>query len=311
MERDAKKLKLIEDTQKMWEKYQNVHNRIHSIKLSFKSLIKMEKEIKLQKMPPMQYKYFKMKGTFKMVEVQKSNITIFKDDALFIQKSIGMAETQFGIEKKTFEVPKLDDGVGLKGKCGQFELLLESFEEQIKVLNKEKEKSEQSKTLVKTVQDSNPSPQEEQNIEDGFSQEDIIEKMNILNLRLSIFYQDFFTVENGLHSLEDDTFGVRLKEIVSEDPDIIAIMVQKDMHIEYIKIKMKKVFEFIERLKNQMKKIQIKEGFESIENEDRECPKFSSDNPWQSIHYTFKYIYQEILSLKYDLEKLLDFLDDE
>ena len=100
MERDAKKLKLVEDTQKMWEKYQNVHNRIHSIKLSFKSLIKMEKEIKLQKMPPMQYKYFKMKGTFKMVEVQKSNITIFKDDALFIQKSIGMAETQFGIEKK-------------------------------------------------------------------------------------------------------------------------------------------------------------------------------------------------------------------
>ena len=237
MERDAKKLKLIEDTQKMWEKYQNVHNRIHSIKLSLKSLKKTEEEIKLQKMPPMQYKYFKLKGTFKMVEVQKSNLKIFQEDALSIQESIGIAETQFGVEKKTFELPKLDDGVGLKGKCDQFELLLESFEEQIKILKEEEEKMGQSKNLLKNKQESNSSPKEEQSMKDGFSQDEIIEKMNILNWRLSIFFQDLFTVENGLNSLEDDAFSIKLKEILSENPDIIAILVQKDVHIECIKMK--------------------------------------------------------------------------
>ena len=54
-----------------------------------------------------------------------------------------------------------------------------------------------------------------------------------------------------------------------------------------------------------MKTIQSKEDFKSKETERRECPKFSLDNPWDS----FKYIYEEILSLKYDLEKFFDYLD--
>ena len=52
---------------------------------------------------------------------------------------------------------------------------------------------------------------------------------------------------------------------------------------------MENVLGFIERLRNQMKKIQSKEGFKNKETERRECPKLSLDNPWESIHDSFRY----------------------
>ena len=35
------------------------------------------------------------------------------------------------------------------------------------------------------------------------------------------------------------------------------------------------------------------------------------DDQWECIHDTFQYIHEEIIALKYDFEKLLDYLDDE
>ena len=45
--------------------------------------------------------------------------------------------------------------------------------------------------------------------------------------------------------------------------------------------------------------------------ERSKCPKFSLDDQWECIHDTFQYIHEEIIALKYDFEKLLDYLDDE
>ena len=59
MEKDAKKLKLIEETQEMWDKFQNVHNKVYSVKLSLKSLLNVKKEIKSKEMPLMLSKYCK------------------------------------------------------------------------------------------------------------------------------------------------------------------------------------------------------------------------------------------------------------
>ena len=64
---------------------------------------------------------------------------IIKEDALTIQQSIETEEALLGLEKKTFEFPNLND-IGFNKKCNQFELLLESFEEEIKILKVEKEK---------------------------------------------------------------------------------------------------------------------------------------------------------------------------
>ena len=100
-----------------------------------------------------------------------------------------------------------------------------------------------------------------------------------------------------------------MKEIIPEESVVLEMLVKENIHFQYIQIKMKNVLGFIERLRNQMKKIQSKEGFKNKETERRECPKFSLDNPWESIHDSFRYIYEEILSLKYDLEKFLDYLD--
>ena len=133
--------------------------------------------------------------------------------------------------------------------------------------------------------------------------------MNTLNRRLSIFFQDLFIIECGLDTFEEDSFDTRMKKIVPEKPNILAMLVQNGLHFQYIQLKMENVLEFIEILRNQMKKIQSKEGFKNKETERRECPKFSLDNPWESIHDSFRYIYEEILSLKYDLEKFLDYLD--
>ena len=133
--------------------------------------------------------------------------------------------------------------------------------------------------------------------------------MNTLNRRLSIFSQDLFIIENGLNTFEEDSFDTRIKQIVPEEPNILAKLVQSGWHFQYIQLKMENALGFIERLRNQMKKIQSKEGFKNKETERRECPKFSLDNPWEYIHDSFRYIYEEILSLKYDFEKFLDYLD--
>ena len=45
-------------------------------------------------------------------------------------------------------------------------------------------------------------------------------------------------------------------------------------------------------------------------NEKRKYPKFTLDDPWECIHDTFEHILEEVIALKYDLENLLDYLDD-
>ena len=56
MEKDAKKMK---ETQELWDKFQNIHNKVYSVKLSLKSLLNVEEEIKSKDMPLMLYKYCK------------------------------------------------------------------------------------------------------------------------------------------------------------------------------------------------------------------------------------------------------------
>ena len=62
MEKDAKKMKLIKETQELWDKFQNVHNKVYSVKLSLKSLLNVKKEIKSKEMPQMLSKYCKKRG---------------------------------------------------------------------------------------------------------------------------------------------------------------------------------------------------------------------------------------------------------
>ena len=206
------------------------------------------------------------------------------------------------------------------------------MEEEIKILKIEKERKGQVENLIKDTKDCKVNPENEKNVEligvnylkatappapqpsQNFGPcsrpvEDKLEKMNTLNRRLSIFFQDLFIIESGLDTFEEDSFDTRMKKIVPEKPNILAMLVQNGLHFQYIQLKMENVLEFIEILRNQMKKIQSKEGFKNKETERRECPKFSLDNPWESIHDSFRYIYEEILSLKYDLEKFLDYLD--
>ena len=116
----TKKLKFFEETQEIWEKFNKLHNRVYFAKLSLKSLLDIKDEIKLQEMPPMLMKYCKLKGTYQMTEVLKSNTIIIKEDALFIEKTIATLEEQFGLEKKIFQIPNIDDSKGYKRKCDQF-----------------------------------------------------------------------------------------------------------------------------------------------------------------------------------------------
>ena len=146
---------------------------------------------------------------------------------------------------------------------------------------------------------------------DDFSYKHKIEEMNILNWRLGLYFQELFKIENGLNTFEDDSTYNGMKNFVPEEKNVLAILVKAGLHFDYIQVKINNVLEFIERLRNQMKTVQRKVQFESKEIEIRECPKFSLDNPWESIHYSFKYMYEEILSLKYDLKTLLDYLDDD
>ena len=106
MEKDAQKLQLIKDTQELWDQFQDVHNNVYSVKLILGSLIHMKEDIKLQVMPPMLYKYCKLRGTFDMVTVLNSNLAIIKEDTLSIQQSIGIVEGIFGLEKKDIHIAK-------------------------------------------------------------------------------------------------------------------------------------------------------------------------------------------------------------
>ena len=245
--KNAKKLKLIEETQELWAKFRNIHNKVYSIKLSLKNLRNMEEEIRVQEMPPMLYNYCKRKGTNQMVKVLKPNMATLKEDAVYIQKSIAILESSFGVEKKNFELPNLDDGTGYKTKCNQFELLLESFEEQIKILKVEKETMEHPKNLTKELEPS----ENEQNIEESLSCNDNVRKMVSLNKRLGIFYQDLSIIENGLDNFEDDfSFNTKTKEIIPDQSNIFEMLVQGGLHLQFFHIRMKNVLEFNERLRN-------------------------------------------------------------
>ena len=55
MEKDAKKLQLIEDTHNLWDKLKNVLNDLYCIKQSLNPLMNTNEEIILQEMPPIVY----------------------------------------------------------------------------------------------------------------------------------------------------------------------------------------------------------------------------------------------------------------
>ena len=103
-----------------------------------------------------------------------------------------------------------------------------------------------------------------------------------------------------------------MKEIIPEESAVLEMLVKESLHFQYIQIKMKNVLGFIDRLKSQMKTIKTEVDFTVTEvTEERASPKFSLNNPWESIHDCFRFMYEEILSLKNDFEVLLDFLDDD
>ena len=62
MEKEAKKYKLTNKAHQLWDKFQNVHNKVYSVKLSLKFLLNAKEEIKLREMPLMLPKYCKLKG---------------------------------------------------------------------------------------------------------------------------------------------------------------------------------------------------------------------------------------------------------
>ena len=157
-----------------------------------------------------------------------------------------------------------------------FEPILESFEEELKILEIEKNPYYQLQEQVeKPIKDCKVkvAPTNEQNVEDDFSYKHKLEEMNILNWRLGIYFQELFKIENGLHTFEDDSTYTGMKNIVPEEQDVLAILVKGGLHFDYIQIKINNVLGFIERLRNQMETVQSKVHFESKEIEIRECPK--------------------------------------
>ena len=175
MEKAARKNK---EAQELWDKFQNVHNKVYSVKLSLKSLLNVKRETESKEMPPMLSKSGKQRRTNDKVKILKSQLILIKEDALIIQQSIETAEAQLGLEEKTFKFPNLAD-IGLTKKCNQFESLLKSFEEEIKILKIEKERRGQVDKPIREIED----------VDDCFSYTDELEAMNTLNRRLSIFFQ--------------------------------------------------------------------------------------------------------------------------
>ena len=149
MEKDAKKTK---KAQELWDKFQNVHNKVYSVKLSLKSLLNVKRETESKEMPPMLSKSGKQRRTNDRVKILNSQLIIIKEDALTIQQSIETEEALLGIEKKTFKFPNLN-AIGFNKKCNQFESLLESFEEEIKILKIEKERRGQAEKSIKEIED--------------------------------------------------------------------------------------------------------------------------------------------------------------
>ena len=290
IEKEALKLEIRKNTENIWDQFENVHQMTYSIKLSLNSLSDVNEDVKLQEMPPLLYKYCKRQGTNDMLKALKPNILKIKEDALSIEQSLQNVRIQFGLEKKVFEMPNFDDIKGVRQKCNQCKLLLQTFEEEIKTLEKEKKKREQNENDTK----------------------DKFEKMNVLCRRLSIFFHDLYAIENGLAIFENDACENKMKEIIPEESAVLEMLVKESLHFQYIQIKMRNVLGFIERLKSQMKTIKTEVDFTVAEvTEERASPKFSLDNPWESIHDCFRFMYEEILSLKNDFEVLLDFLDDD
>ena len=97
MEKDAKKIK---EAQELWDKFQNIHNKVYSVKLSLKSLVNVKKEIESKEMPPMLSKSGKKRGTNEKAKILKSQLIIIKKDALIIQQSIETEEALLGLEKR-------------------------------------------------------------------------------------------------------------------------------------------------------------------------------------------------------------------
>ena len=152
MEKEAKKLQLVKDTHELWDKLKKVLNDLYCIKQSLSPLMNTNDEIILQEMPPMEYKYFKNKGTNDMIETLNPIISIIKTDVLMVQKAIWNLEQQFDLEKKTFEVPNLDFGKEFFARYKKLELVLESCQEEIKFIELEKEKKEQVENLTERIE---------------------------------------------------------------------------------------------------------------------------------------------------------------
>ena len=145
MEKAAKKLQLIPYTQELWDKFQSVHNKIYSVKTSLKPLFNIKKEIKLQEMPELFFKYCKLNGTNAMIKILKPQLKNMEEELhthSFINQLIRTLEGLFGLENKKFELQDMDRSKGYKTSCTQFESILESFEEHIKMLKLKLEQSE-------------------------------------------------------------------------------------------------------------------------------------------------------------------------
>ena len=308
IEKESKKIQLIENTQKVWKKFENLHQRIYSLKSSLKPLLHTTEEIKLQEMPPFRYKYCKNKGTSKLRKILESNIIVISDDAKFIQQSVLTLQERLGHEQKEFQLPILDNHNTLYDKCIQFEPLLTSFEEEIKFIEEKKEMGGQDEIFRNDVS-VRYAPKNGENVTDSYN--DDIEEMTSLNWRLNIYFQDLFTIENGLNTFENDKFDSKMKEMLPEEPDLLELLVKEKLHFQYIQIRIKTLHGIFERLRNKLRRIQNKVDFTMEEVEKRNCPGFSSENPWKSMNQIFKYIYEEILTLKYDFEQVLDFLDND
>ena len=107
MEKETKKYEKSKEAHQIWDKFQNVHNKVYTVKLDLKSLLNVKEEIKSREMPLLLYKYCKQKGTQEAIKILKSNMIIINEDALIIHQSIKNAQAVLGLEEKTFEFPNL------------------------------------------------------------------------------------------------------------------------------------------------------------------------------------------------------------
>ena len=104
---------------------------------------------------------------------------------------------------------------------------------------------------------------------------------------------------------------LHFKEIVTEDPFLVHFWYKKICVLNTSKWKWKKVLEFNERHRNEIKYNPNKKVSWNCRNWRKRSPKFFLDNPWEFIHDTFRYIYEVILTLKYDFEKLSDHTEND